>query len=402
MLLQLATHARLTTPVLAVIGCLVAVRPAWSETLTSSPQSSARTSHSVSAASSRATPASPDAACAAPRTGYATRAAAAAAMAPKGDKASLAEFADTPIRDLRTGAESTLGALWADSPVVLLFLRRLGCQMCRLSAKELSAIVPEIEAAGGRAVAFTFEKLNEGSDADGSFEKGRYWPAALYNIDRGVYDRLFGAKTSIFDSGYGLLDSRAHAVIKRANEAGVKGNLVDGFKSGLQLGGQFVVAKGGEVKLDHRQDWYGDDASGKLESERERECGGVPTSRGHLDVAGGASRARAAALTRRPRPARRSRRASGGAQGSVRADLLSLSRHRPEGRPGQTWRPAAGGSHNASGRPRRAPVTEAGPRLSGSLRAARCGPRRPAVAQAVAVTRLCWPAPRATPGPAAG
>jgi len=248
MLLRAATSAsrfsRFTSPALALVALVATAARAHAE---GSPPAAA------GAASE---------ACAAPRSGYATRAAAAAAMAPKGAKASLSAFAATPLRELRTGEATTLGALWTEQPVVLLFMRRLGCQMCRLSSKELWAVQPEIAAAGGRAVAFTFEEgFGKGSDADSTFEAGAYWPGPLYHVDRAVYDALFGAKTSLFDSGYGLLDSRAHAVIAKANAAGVKGNLLDGFKSGLQLGGQFVVARGGDVKLDHRQEFYGDDAS---------------------------------------------------------------------------------------------------------------------------------------------
>jgi hypothetical protein len=44
----------------------------------------------------------------------------------KPGSASLEEVEDAPLVDMRTGTRLTLGSLWEDKPVVLVFLRRLG------------------------------------------------------------------------------------------------------------------------------------------------------------------------------------------------------------------------------------------------------------------------------------
>ncbi len=118
----------------------------------------------------------------------------------------------------------------------------------------IEAVRAEYEEKGVALVALSFEAIGEGSDSDRSFEKGGFWSGPLYTIDKEVYSKLFGRK-GFLNSFYGLLDMDTDAV-KAAKE--MPGNLKgDGF----QLGGQFVIAKGGEVLLDHRQKRYGDDAS---------------------------------------------------------------------------------------------------------------------------------------------
>ena len=146
-----------------------------------------------------------------------------------------------------------LETFWTDSPCAIFFLRRLGCAICRSYIKMIEAIRAEYEKKGVQLVAISFEALGEGSDSDRSFEKGGYWNGPLYTIDKSIYEALFGRK-KLLDNFFGLLDIDKEAY---ARSKGTPGNLKgDGF----QLGGQFVLAKGGAVKLDHRQKAFGDDA----------------------------------------------------------------------------------------------------------------------------------------------
>jgi hypothetical protein len=166
----------------------------------------------------------------------------------------LASFKDQAIVDARSGAARPLASLWAAQPVVLLFFRRLGCALCRTAALEYRDAVAAVEARGATAVALAFEALGTGSDADGSFEAGGYWPGPLFTIAADVFDELFGRKT-LFSGLYGALDV-SRAKIAAAKARGVTGNFIG---DGLLLGGAFVVDKGGAVLVDHRSRFFGDD-----------------------------------------------------------------------------------------------------------------------------------------------
>ena len=99
----------------------------------------------------------------------------------------LTDFGSAPIKDARTGALSQLSDLWARRPVVLIFLRRLGCQLCRVTCVEYSEEAASVRAAGAEMVALTFEELGKGSDSDNSFEAGGYWRGPLFTVDVSVY-----------------------------------------------------------------------------------------------------------------------------------------------------------------------------------------------------------------------
>lgn len=125
-------------------------------------------------------------------------------------------------------------------------------------------------------VCLSFEKFGEGSDKERGFEKGGYFAGDMYVISKDVYSTLFGRK-GLLNGFYGLTDMSGERV-KQSKERGISGNFAgDGF----QLGGQFVLDTDGSILLDHRQGFYGDDASnvGILEA--------VKQAKGLQRVAGG-------------------------------------------------------------------------------------------------------------------
>ncbi len=144
--------------------------------------------------------------------------------------------------------------LWASKPCALFFLRRLGCPICRSYIQMVEKFREEYEKRGMRLVCLSFEAFGEGSDFDRSFTKYSFWNGPVYTIDKIVYEELFGRK-GLLDNFFGLLDiDKAAYERSKSTPGNMKG---DGF----QLGGQFVVHKGGKVQLEHRQKLFGDDAS---------------------------------------------------------------------------------------------------------------------------------------------
>lgn len=169
----------------------------------------------------------------------------------------LIEFADYDLYDAKTRRPTKLRALWERAPVVLVFLRRLGCQLCRLRASEFEAARPIVAQAGANIVCVTFEYLGEGSDYDNSWSLVACWTGALLaDPSQVLFRRLFRRK-GLFDGFYGLTDmSRARVAQSSAlgfnKQSNIRGD-------GLMLGGVCVVDVGGEVMLDHRSKYFGDD-----------------------------------------------------------------------------------------------------------------------------------------------
>jgi hypothetical protein len=184
-----------------------------------------------------------------------SRASAAAARVP------LTEFFETSVEHFATGAVVPLKSLWSSKPAVVVFIRRLGCQICRLHCKEVDKL--RLDLGGRAAVALVcFEKLGEGSDSDRSFDTQKYFAGDMYKIalESGVYDKLFGSRSTL-GTVYGLLGGDNSATrYRQSNAEGVKGNLLGDTKKSLLLGGSFVVDTDGSVLLDHRQKAAGDDA----------------------------------------------------------------------------------------------------------------------------------------------
>ena len=170
-------------------------------------------------------------------------------------KSCVTEYSTAPIVHQITGERTSLGSLWKTRPVVLLFLRRLGCAICRAYAKEADSYREKFNELGVNVVALSFEQFGEGSDTDRSFAKGKYWLGDIYSIDKTVYTELFDRK-GLMNGFYGLMDI-SKSVRDKVKAQGVSGNLKgDGF----QLGGQFVIDTSSNVVFEHRQKKYGDDA----------------------------------------------------------------------------------------------------------------------------------------------
>jgi prostamide/prostaglandin F2alpha synthase len=175
---------------------------------------------------------------------------------------SILAHAALPCEDARTGAALVLGDLWSERPVVLSFLRRLGCQMCRVVAQDMDALrTAEAEPLGADVVCLTFERFGEDSDKERAFDKGGFFKGRVVVVPKRLYEELF-PRRSVLSNLYGVatkgvaqvLESRRRGVDKTANLVG------DGFA----MGGTFVVdaqAAGAKVLLEKRQRFFGDDAT---------------------------------------------------------------------------------------------------------------------------------------------
>ncbi|CAF1116280.1 unnamed protein product [Rotaria sordida] len=152
---------------------------------------------------------------------------------------------DVPIR-----------SLYAIQPIVLIFFRRFGCQLCRSYALKLSNELHSI-----------LKKNNIGFIGIGlekfgleEFQAGNYFSGDLY-IDQGkkAY-QILGLPYLGWIKGITTLFTRSTKLWNdETNKMGVQGNLKgDGF----QLGATYVVGpKDGKIWLAHPQKDYGDHPS---------------------------------------------------------------------------------------------------------------------------------------------
>ncbi len=166
----------------------------------------------------------------------------------------ITQFALRKITNARNTAQTIyVEDLWKEKPVAIFFLRRLGCPICRAYIKVVEQFREEYEKKGASLVCMSFEAFGEGSDFDRSFEKYAFWNGPIYTIDQLVYQELFGRK-GLLDNFFGLLDIDKEAYERSKS---IPGNMRgDGF----QLGGQYIVQKGGKIMLEHKQKLFGDDA----------------------------------------------------------------------------------------------------------------------------------------------
>ena len=64
---------------------------------------------------------------------------------------------------------------WQEKPCVIFFMRRFGCAMCRLGAKDLNILAPKLQEAGVRFVGIGLEKLGMEEFIEGKFFDGGKW-----------------------------------------------------------------------------------------------------------------------------------------------------------------------------------------------------------------------------------
>lgn len=80
-----------------------------------------------------------------------------------------------------------LQSLWRDQPVVLFFLRRFGCQVCRWIASEISKLEPDLRASGVSLVGVGPEEFGLKEFKEGGFFKGCKQYLYSSNTNKGLF-----------------------------------------------------------------------------------------------------------------------------------------------------------------------------------------------------------------------
>ncbi|KAM4613065.1 prostamide/prostaglandin F synthase [Polymixia lowei] len=159
-------------------------------------------------------------------------------------KIDLAKVGKNLLKNADTGEIVEVQSLWQEQPVVLFFLRRFGCQVCRWTASEISKLEPDLRANNIALVGIGPEEtgLNE-------FREGRFFKGALYvDEKKRNYKDLGFRRYSALSVVPAALGKKVRDVIAKANAQGIQGNFTGDL---LQSGGMLIVAKGGEKVLLH-------------------------------------------------------------------------------------------------------------------------------------------------------
>lgn len=161
-------------------------------------------------------------------------------------------FKKLPTVEAVDGTKIQVQTFWSKGPVVLYFIRRFGCILCRHNAAILSRCKTALEAKGIRFIAVGPE--HEGME---EFVAEGYFAGEVYaDPNRACYKALKLKRGSLLS----LLSHRVRTLIATAANLGIKGNMKGDLK---QLGGLFVMSPEGDkghckVTLEFRDAFFGD------------------------------------------------------------------------------------------------------------------------------------------------
>jgi len=115
----------------------------------------------------------------------------------------------------------------------------------------LSSIKPQLDAHDVDLVAIGLEEFGLEE-----FVEGKYFDGELYlDKDYASYKALGMGRVSMLGTPGHLLSATSRAQNAKANAMGITGNLKG---DGNQLGGTFVIEKGGKILFEKKQKSYGD------------------------------------------------------------------------------------------------------------------------------------------------
>ncbi|XP_030585708.1 prostamide/prostaglandin F synthase [Archocentrus centrarchus] len=156
----------------------------------------------------------------------------------------LAKVGKNLLKSGESEEKVELQSLWQDQPVVIFFLRRFGCQVCRWTASEISKLEPDLKANGMALVGVGPEEFGLQEFKQGGFFKG-----SLYvDEQKKCYKDLHFKRYTALSVVPAALGKKVRDVAAKASAEGIQGNFSGDL---LQSGGMLIVAKGGEKVLLH-------------------------------------------------------------------------------------------------------------------------------------------------------
>lgn len=159
----------------------------------------------------------------------------------------LAKIAKNLVKCVSTGENIALESFWQKQACVITFLRRFGWPFCRLSAKQLSLIKPQLDANNVRLVGIGLEEVGLEQFIQGDFFNGELY----IDTKKQCYKKLGFKRLNVLSIFPSVLSKSSREALNKAKQENISG---DFRGDGFQNGGTLVVAPGGEVLVSYKQE----------------------------------------------------------------------------------------------------------------------------------------------------
>jgi len=181
------------------------------------------------------------------------------------DPAKISEFS---VSSAVGGNKVTFAELWSTNTCVIVFLRRFGWAFCRLAAKEISSILPQLKEHNVRLIGIGLEPLGLEEFLEGEFFAGELF------VDEGKqsFKELGFKRVGFLQLVPGLFSRKWKEAKAKADSLSLGGNLSG---DGYQTGGVLVVGQGGAPTM---YTYKQDDVADHPENSAILEALGIQTS----------------------------------------------------------------------------------------------------------------------------
>ncbi|RVE49907.1 hypothetical protein evm_005375 [Chilo suppressalis] len=133
-----------------------------------------------------------------------------------------------------------LKSFWEDQNVAIIFLRRWGCTLARLWAKELGEIAPILQKHNVKLIGIGVEEAGSKEFVD-----AKYFDGELYYVDNlSTYQSLGFKKFNVISILASLFWKQSRDALSKGRGMGLGGDLKGDWG---QTGGALLVEKGGKV-----------------------------------------------------------------------------------------------------------------------------------------------------------
>uniref|UniRef100_A0A3B5R9J4 Prostamide/prostaglandin F synthase n=1 Tax=Xiphophorus maculatus TaxID=8083 RepID=A0A3B5R9J4_XIPMA len=157
-------------------------------------------------------------------------------------KIDLAKVGKNLLKSTDSGEKVELQSLWQNQPVVVFFLRRFGCQVCRWMASEISKLEPDLRANGVSLAGVGPEELGLQEFKEGGFFKGSIY----VDEEKKCYKDLGFKRYTALSVLPAALGKKVRDISSKASAVGIQGNFSGDL---LQSGGLIIVTKGKPLDL---------------------------------------------------------------------------------------------------------------------------------------------------------
>jgi len=157
-------------------------------------------------------------------------------------------IADNVVENALSKEEVSFKELWKEQTCVILFLRRFGWPFCRLAAREISLIQPQLKEHNVRLIGIGLEPLGLQEFLDGNFFAGELY----VDKDKKAFSKLNFKRLSFLQLFPAVFAKKAREAVAKAKGLNLGGDMKG---DGYQNGGCIVVgASGAPTMFSFRQE----------------------------------------------------------------------------------------------------------------------------------------------------